>query len=347
MKSFLLALGISTSLLHAVASTNPDGYATLSSYRYTGQATIGQLINGKYEQVKVVSGQEYFVWKKNSLQLTARGRQELEKRNALTVRLSFRRNGAAEEKSFTIVADRFNKNPVIAHRGAWKKSATPENSIASLEHAFRLNCAGTEFDVHMTKDDSLVVNHDPDFYGKPIEDYTYAELSATRLPNGEILPTLRSFLQAGLQQYGTQLIVEIKPTSKGPERAKHRATEVVKMVHELGAQAWVNYISFDYTILLRVQELDPAAHLQYLNGEKSPEELSRDGMPGLDYHHGVFRKHPDWIQSAKAHNMVLNVWTVNSEEDLRYFLGQKFPMITTNEPELLFELIKASSSASR
>ena len=54
----------------------------------------------------------------------------------------------------------FAKNSVVAHRGAWKQNNFPENSIASLKHAIKLNCTGSEFDVRMTADDSLIVNHD-------------------------------------------------------------------------------------------------------------------------------------------------------------------------------------------
>jgi glycerophosphoryl diester phosphodiesterase len=55
----------------------------------------------------------------------------------------------------------FAKNPVVAHRGAFKKNGFPENSIASLKEAIRLGCTGSEFDIRMTADDSLVINHDP------------------------------------------------------------------------------------------------------------------------------------------------------------------------------------------
>jgi glycerophosphoryl diester phosphodiesterase len=39
----------------------------------------------------------------------------------------------------------------------------PENSIASLNQAIISKYAGSEFDVRMTLDDSLIINHDPKF----------------------------------------------------------------------------------------------------------------------------------------------------------------------------------------
>ena len=56
------------------------------------------------------------------------------------------------EQNFRLVNDNFHKNRVIAHRGAWKNTGAAENSIAALQHAVKLGCQGTEFDVHMTMD---------------------------------------------------------------------------------------------------------------------------------------------------------------------------------------------------
>lgn len=99
------------------------------------------------------------------------------------------------------------------------------------------------------------------------------------------------------------------------------------------------YISFDYGIVKKVLELQPDANVAYLNGEKSPLELKADKVPGLDYHFSIFKKNPGWIEEAKKNKVELNVWTVNNAEDLKWFIDQKFDYITTNEPELLFELL--------
>ena len=72
----------------------------------------------------------------------------------------------------------FADNIVVAHRGAWKKNKLPENSIASLKHAIGLKCTGSEFDVRMTADDSLIINHDPDYNKLLIEKTKYADLQA-------------------------------------------------------------------------------------------------------------------------------------------------------------------------
>ena len=234
----------------------------------------------------------------------------------------------------------FAKNVVIAHRGAWKAQGLPENSIAALRHAIALKCTGSEFDVQMTADDILVVNHDDIYEGIPIAETSYDDLAVHKLPNGEKLPTLRDYILAGLEgNTSTRLVCEIKP-AKSKERGQKMAEKTIQLVKELNAEAMTVYISFGYNILKKIEELNPDAHTQYLNGEKSPEALKADGIDGADYHFKVFRKHPEWIENAKKLGIALNAWTVNDPEDMDWLLGEGFDYITTNEPELLLEKIK-------
>jgi len=236
------------------------------------------------------------------------------------------------------MSKKFAANPVVAHRGAFKKNGFPENSIASLKEAIRLKCTGSEFDVRMTADDSLIINHDPHFNKLEIEKTTYAELSQYKLSNGEKLPTLREYVLAGLENNTkTRLVLEIKPSGIGKERGKLIAERSVALVKELKAAPMTVYISFDYDILKKVIEVDPAASTQYLNGEKSPEQLKTDGIAGADYHFSVFKKNPGWIEQAKKYKLILNAWTVNDAETMDWLLKNGFDFITTNEPELLLK----------
>ena len=237
----------------------------------------------------------------------------------------------------------FAANPVVAHRGAFKKNSLPENSIASLKEAIRLGCTGSEFDVRMTADDSLIINHDPHFNKLEIERASYAELGQYKLSNGEKLPTLREYLVVGLDGNKlTRMVLEIKPSGIGKERGKLIAERSVALVKELNAAPMTVYISFDYDILKRIVELDPKASTQYLNGDKSPAQLKADRIDGADYHFTVFKKNPDWIEQAKKNKIILNAWTVNDAATMDWLLANGFDFITTNEPELLFERAKLS-----
>lgn len=260
------------------------------------------------------------------------------------VLIVFLLNSCMHSKKSTSSELAFAPNIVVAHRGAWKKKNLPENSIASLQEAIRLGCTGSEFDVHLTADDSLVVNHDPHYAGLPIEKSTYAQLAATRLSNGEMLPTVYEYLKEGMKQTRTMLVLEIKPSAVSKERGQYLAEKVVALVKQLKAEPWIMYISFDYDILKKVLALQPDAKTAYLNGEKSPEQLKADNIWGADYHYNVFKKNSDWITAAQKGGINLNVWTVNNAEDMKWFIGQKFDYITTNEPELLFDIINQKAT---
>jgi beta-glucanase (GH16 family)/glycerophosphoryl diester phosphodiesterase len=232
----------------------------------------------------------------------------------------------------------FADNVVVAHRGAFKKNNLPENSIASLKEAIRLKCTGSEFDVRMTADDSLVINHDPVFQGLEIEKQPYAALTKYKLGNGEKLPTLYEYLRAGLDgNQHTRLICEIKPSEISKERGKQIAVKVLQMITAMKAGSMVEYISFDYGILQQILAINKNAITHYLAGDKTPAELKQDGVRGADYHFSVFQKNPDWIQQAKQQQILLNAWTVNKVADMDWLIESKFDFITTNEPELLLQ----------
>jgi glycerophosphoryl diester phosphodiesterase len=233
----------------------------------------------------------------------------------------------------------FHVNKVIAHRGAWKAQGLPQNSLASLQEAVRLGCEGSEFDVWMTADGVLVANHDADFLGMPVETTTFKELRSKKLPNGEKIPTVKEYLKKGMKQTGTKLILEIKPSQISVERSKESAAKCVELVKSMKAEKWVDYITFSYDAGKKVIELDPQANVAYLNGEKSPAELKENGFFGFDYNIRVVKEKPHWIKEAQQLGLTVNVWTVNNRDDMKWLLDLGVDFITTDEPEMLFELL--------
>ncbi|MEO8820816.1 MAG: glycerophosphodiester phosphodiesterase family protein [Ginsengibacter sp.] len=231
-------------------------------------------------------------------------------------------------------------NKVVAHRGAWKNNRLPENSIAALKAAISQGCAGSETDVHMTADSALVINHDNEWNGLTIQKNNLTDLRKKNLSNGEPLPLLQDFLSTITHQKITKLILEIKPSVQGQEWSNATVQKTIALVKKMNAEPWIIYISFDYEMLKEVLRLEPSANTQYLNGDKTPEQLKADGIKGADYHYSVFKKHPEWIASAKENNIDLDAWTVNEEKDMNWLLENRFNFITTNKPELLFKITK-------
>lgn len=256
---------------------------------------------------------------------------------AITMMAIFSTGGL--KKPFNESISSWNKNKVIAHRGAWKKQGLPENSIASLREAIKLGCYGAEFDVHMTSDSVLVINHDAEFLGMPIATSTYAQLQTKTHSNGEQIPTLEAYIKEGMKQKRTKLILELKISNISPERDLKMTNLSVAMVKKMKAEAWIDYISFGYDILKEVLRLEPKANVAYLTGDVPLEKLKEDGFYGADYHFSVYKK-GEWFARAKELELTINAWTVNEVADMDWLLDHNVEFITTNEPELLFETIK-------
>ena len=227
---------------------------------------------------------------------------------------------------------------IVAHRGVWKNTKVPQNSIAALKHAIDQKVWGTEFDV-LSKDNILVVNHDNDYQGTDIATNDYATLSQKKLSNGEKLPTAEEYMIEGLKQKKTKMVFEVKPSVLGKERSVEAADLAYKLVKKLKGLKQTVFISFSYDACLHLRKLDKNVSVQYLGSNKSPIDLHNDGFSEMDFNYNVFKNNPTYIQDAKDRKMKINVWTVNSETDMRYFIDQKVDYITTDEPELLNKIL--------
>lgn len=228
---------------------------------------------------------------------------------------------------------------VIAHRGFWKTNGSAQNSIAALVKADSIGCYGSEFDVWLTADNQLVVNHDSTFKGVNMQNSTAQQCTAVILDNGEQLPTLRQYLEkAG--QLKTRLILELK-SHKTPERETRAVESIVKMVEEMGLENRMEYIAFSRHATKEFIHLAPkGTPVYYLEGDLSPKELKEWGCAGPDYHFSVFKKHPEWIKESHDLGMKVNAWTVNEAKDMKWLIGHGVDFITTNEPVELQEILQ-------
>ena len=232
---------------------------------------------------------------------------------------------------------------VIAHRGYWMKEGSAQNSLSSLRNADSVQCYGSEFDVSVTSDGVCVVNHDADIEGVVIETASYADIKDKKLKNGEQLPTLRQYLQAGLAlSNGTRLILEIKP-HKTRENEDRCVAETVRLVEELGIGDRVDYISFSMNICERLAEASPKSNIAYLKSDMSPAEVKKHGFNGIDYYGPVVLQHPEWIEEAHRLGMSVNVWTINDAEAIRQFARLDVDFITTDYPEQAMEIIRSEA----
>lgn len=238
-------------------------------------------------------------------------------------------------------ADRFpvinqgGKTAIVAHRGYWKCEGAgfQENSIASLRMAQEAGLWGSEFDVHLTSDDVVLVNHNTDIQGKVIWDNPYSVFAAMTLRNGEHPSTLAQYLEQGKKCKTTMLVLELK-AQKNLEREDVLWDKTVEALKEYGMYDpnRVVIITFSEHLCRRVAKEAPQFVNQYLNGDIAPEVLAKDGINGIDYHMKKFSEFPDWVKTAHDNGMSVNVWTVDIEDVMRSMCFLGVDQLTTNEP---------------
>lgn len=222
---------------------------------------------------------------------------------------------------------------VIAHRGYWQTTPiTAENSLQSLKNAQKLKIYGSEFDVRMTKDGFLIVNHDEHHADMVIEQTDLKELEKVKLTNGEDFPLLKDYLKAGKTDSELKLIVEIKPASS-KELEKEIVHKTIKMINKMKLSDQIEFISFSLIICKEIKKIEPKFKVQYLKGDLSPAEIANAGLDGIDYHFSVFEKNPTWIADAKALRLITNSWTVNDVAVFQKLKLQNIDFVTTNIPD--------------
>ena len=229
-----------------------------------------------------------------------------------------------------------SETKVVAHRGFWRTEGSDQNSIASLLKADELGAWGAEFDVWRASDGVLVLNHDGVHDGHVVQNTPSTVLTTIRLANGETMPTLDAYLAAA-KRTKVHLVLELKPHAT-PEAETAAAEATVKAVEAAKLTKRVTYITFSRHAMEELIRLAPKNDVLYLGGDISPEELEKLGAAGGDYNHGVYLKHPEWLEYMKQHGMISNIWTVNHPVDMIWAMRQQIDFLTTDRPDLFLQL---------
>ena len=230
---------------------------------------------------------------------------------------------------------------VISHRAYWTAPNSAQNSLASFTKADSVGVFGSEIDVWLTADDKLIVNHDRVYKGTDInmEKSTLKEITSIVLPNGENIPTLDAYLRLVAAKPDTRLILEMKSLSD-LKREDLAAEKIVKALRKYNLLDRTDIIAFSINACLAFKKLMPDGRIFYLNGDLAPRSIKKLGLTGIDYSMSVLRKNPKWVEQAHKEGLEVNVWTVDTEEDMRYFIDLGVDYITTDYPERLQALLK-------
>ncbi len=228
---------------------------------------------------------------------------------------------------------------IVAHRGYWKTEGSAQNSLMSLEKAAAIGAYGSEFDVHLTANNVLVVFHDDTINGIATQAVPYRQIQQMTLSNGEVLPTLERFLKKAQELPDIRLVFELK-SHRTPERNREAARLSVAMVEQMGLQDRTDYITFNMDAGLEFVTLTSGVEVAYLNGDVPPAKLKELGFTGLDYHYNVMKKHPEWYKEAHDLGLSVNVWTVNNPDMIGEIARMGADYITTDIPEEGLSIVK-------
>ena len=227
---------------------------------------------------------------------------------------------------------------VYAHRGG--AALRPENTIEAFDHGLDCGADGLEFDVHLSRDEVVVVHHDPTLdrttsgSGR-IVDHTAAELADLRVPT----------LSEVLTRYpGIPIIVEIKVDGGAlvqrviDELRRHQAVEraavgsfyshpleqVRKQEPRLRTGAskeetrWALYRSWVRW---------PMGHVPYQEFQV-PE---RSGLTKIIS--------PAFVEYAHRAKLPVKVWTVNEADDMHRLLDWGVDALITDRPDIAARVV--------
>lgn len=122
----------------------------------------------------------------------------------------------------------------VAHRGLHNKSYC-ENSILAFKNAVDNNLA-FELDVHLSKDDELIVCHDSSLKRVTnkegiIEELTLKEIKENyRLLDNTKIPTLKEVLEMNDEK--VPIVIELKPYKKNYKKIAKKVSEELKNVKD-------------------------------------------------------------------------------------------------------------------
>lgn len=205
----------------------------------------------------------------------------------------------------------------IAHRGLHDEKI-PENSMEAFLKAKEKNVA-FELDVHVTKDNYLIVFHDSQLKrvtGKEgiVEDLTFKELRENyKLPNGEVIPTFDEVLDAIDEQ--VPIVVELKVYRSNSKAVAKKTLEVLKRI-KIKSNFWI--ISFNPKALLYFRKSGfQRALLTTYDKKYRLVHLFKCLFEGVDCDKRFLSKRygKSWIK----HRLV-NVFTIEKEEELDKYL---------------------------
>lgn len=227
----------------------------------------------------------------------------------------------------------------VGHRGA--RDVREENTLAAFQLAFA-HLDGIETDVQRTRDGELVLWHDFDCGGRPVDACTLAELRAA----APSLLRLDDLFELARQHPGTLLNLEVK-SRPAPARRWRLERALTRSVRRAGVadRTWVS--SFDPLALLRVRLLAPRLRTALLYGGGAPRWTA--ALAGW-LHVDALHPHASLVDDAllgraAERRLPVHTWTVNDPGRVRALCRAGVGAVIGDDPEALARQLREAGAA--
>lgn len=235
----------------------------------------------------------------------------------------------------------FAQNTFIAHRGA--SYLAPENTVASANKAWELGADAVELDVHLSKDNRVMVIHDKDTKrtctGK--KNLEIAKTPSILLRDldagswkgdefkGEKIPFLGEMIATVPE--GKKLVVEIKC-------GQDVIPALVRCIEKYGKQDQIVFIAFDWNTIVATQKAFPENKCYWLSASKAAAkkripEATAEGLAGVNLKSSIIDK--EIMTLAGENKLEVLAWTVDELDEAKRITDLGVSGITTNRPKWL------------
>ncbi len=250
-----------------------------------------------------------------------------------------------QKETIPFPAPNLPDNNVVAHRGVWKETGFPDNSLAALRAAISLGCFASECDIHITSDNRVVVFHDDTFRGMILKDTDYEELCAAgTLANGEKIPLLEEFLDVIMEAGSTKLWIDVKSVadlSGGTEISVKACQEASRIVHEKKAWNFVEFIAGREEVFVKcISAAKGKWGCGYMNTRATPAWFLANGYTWANFTVDVLYHHQELIKSFVDHGVRVSTYNADTEEQMKWFLEQKIYAVCTNYPVKMLKIFR-------
>ena len=204
-----------------------------------------------------------------------------------------------------------------------------------------------EIDLHLSRDDAIVVRHDPDLASlglkRELRATDLAQIRSLDAGEGEKIPILDEVLD----RFGSEIAFNLEIKS-GSDGAAYPGLELaaLRAVERRGLLESTLFSSFCDAILGRLRALSPTARLAVLVSRRQSkgalERARAVGAEALNPWFGLVNS--EFVDVAHADGCAVYPYTVDTLADMRRCLEAGVDGLFTNHPDRLRELLDASLS---